>query len=81
MHHAGKPGFPDVEKIVQVEAWDRNDDFTMFHNTRDQNLDIARRVAMGEGPAIVPEDAAETMKLCLEFEEAAECGDWKVCSR
>jgi UDP-N-acetyl-2-amino-2-deoxyglucuronate dehydrogenase len=80
-HHAGKPGFQYAEKIVYVENWTKEQDHEYFHNTRAQNLDIARRVAEGLGPAIEPWDAAETMRLCLEFEEAAERGGWEIVAR
>ncbi|MDD3927954.1 MAG: Gfo/Idh/MocA family oxidoreductase [bacterium] len=80
-HHAGKQGFKDAERLVLTETWNREDDSAYFHNTHAQNLDIARRVALGEEPAINPEDAAETMRLCLEFEEAAAAGTWNVCYR
>lgn len=80
-HHAGKPGFPHVEKLVLAESWELEDDFAYFHNTKGQNLDIAQRVASRERPAIDPEDAAETMRLCLEFEKAAEEDEWVVHSR
>lgn len=80
-HHAGKSGFSHAEQLVLTESWDKKDDFAYFHNTRDQNMDIARRVALGEDPVIDLEDAAETMRLCLEFEETAEKNEWKVHSR
>jgi predicted dehydrogenase len=81
LHHAGKPGFENGAKIVYTENWTKEQDHEYFHNTTEQNLDIARRVAEGLGPAIEPEDAAETMRLCLEFEKAAEEGGWEVHTR
>jgi len=41
-----------------------------FHNTLDEKKDVARRAAPGLPPASDPEDAAETMRLCFELEEA-----------
>lgn len=78
-HHAGKPGYPHEEKLELVERWDKSEDNIYFHNTHEQNLDIVRRVAAGQCPAIDPEDAAETMRLCLEFEgAAADVNNWTI---
>lgn len=79
-HHPGKAGMGGKSKMVSVERWEQKDDHAYFHNTTDEKLDAARRVAEGLPPAIDPEDAAETMRLCYEFEEAA-CGPWKVVER
>lgn len=67
--------------MVLVEKWDKYDDHIYFHNTTEQNLDIVKRVVCGEKPIIDIEDAVETMRLCLEFSEAAEKNDWKVYDR
>lgn len=78
-HHTGKPGV-NYSSMVRVETWKPEEDHFYFHNTTDQNIDIARRVSEGLGPAIEPEDAAETMRLCYEFETAAQ-QTWKVIER
>lgn len=78
-HHAGKPGV-DTSRMVRVERWEQKDDLAWFHNTADEKRDVARRVARGLPPATGPEDAAETMRLCFEFEEAA-MRPWAVVER
>jgi len=78
--HAGKSGHRGNSRLVRVERWKKEEDQIYSHNTRDQNVDIARRALEGRPPAIDPEDAAETMRLCFEFEGAAESG-WRIVER
>lgn len=70
-HHPGKPG-QAKSNLVRVESWEPEEDHLWFHNTADEKKDVARRAALGLPPAIDPEDAAETMRLCFAFETAAE---------
>lgn len=67
--------------ITRIERWQKDQDHEYFHNTRDQNRDIIRRVALGEPPSIALEDAAETMRLCVEFSEARANRPWQVIHR
>jgi len=85
-HHPGKPGV-DCCRLVRTMAWDQDtgkdegwDERVFFHNTDAQNKDIVRRVLAGEPPAIDPEDAQETMRLCMEFSEAIN-RRWEVIER
>ncbi len=81
-HHVGKPGYPGrAAEIVSRYNWDRSQDHVNFHNTKDQNLDIIQRVLAGMGPSLSPEDAAETMRLCLEFDTAARHRSWEIIKR
>jgi len=80
-YHQGKPGYGAKEHMVRVERWRREEDYTYFHDTVTQNEDIARRVAMGLPPAFELEDAAESMRLSFEMEEAATSGKWAVVER
>lgn len=80
-HHQGKPGYGTSEHMVRVERWEKKDDHRYYHDTTTQNEDIVRRVAQGLPPAIAPEDAAETMRLCFEMEDAALKGEWRVVER
>ncbi len=70
-HHAGKSSRIHGAWLDRKIGWDADLDHHYFHNTTDQNLDIARRVYEGLPPSISPEDAAETMRLCFEMEQAA----------
>lgn len=86
-HHPGKPGQVG-ESIVRTIDWPKDDpnssDFgerRYFHNTYDQNIDIIHRVLRGDAPSISIEDAQESMRLCLEFEDAAANHRWEVISR
>ena len=79
-HHPGKSGLNGKSKMVRMEKWKHRDDHLWFHNTTDEKKDVARRAALGLPPVITPEDAAETMRLCFEFEEAA-TQPWKVVER
>ena len=80
--HAGDPTLKDCEcRLVQTYTWDKEQDHEHFHNTRGQNWDILRRVAVGEKPALALEDAAETMRLCTEFHEAGLHQPWTVIER
>jgi len=74
-HHPGKPGVKR-NTMVRVETWQKEEDHIYFHNTREQNRDIARRVAMGEPPFTPPEDSLQTMRFCFAVEEAT--GSWEV---
>jgi len=56
--------------MVRVESWQPNEDRLYFHNTDEQNLDIARRVAERLPPLTDPEDSFETMRVCFEAESA-----------
>ncbi len=76
-YHAGKPTQKEGSRLIRVETWSPGEDARYFHNTREQNIDIARRVAAGEPPALDPEEAAETMRLCFAFQRAAAAG-WAV---
>lgn len=79
-YHPGKPEFGDFSRMVRVERWKQPEDHAYFHNSFDLKVDIARRVVEGKPPHMDPHDAAETMKLCYEFEEAA-TQPWKVVER
>ena len=79
-HHPGKPGFGDKSKLMFEENWEEKDDHAYCHNTTDEKIDAIRRVANGLQPAIDPADAAETMRLSYEFENAAS-KEWKVYNR
>lgn len=80
--HAGDPEQTrTAEEVTEIYAWDEGADQEHFHNTQAQNLDILRRVAMGEEPYLLLEDAAETMRLCLEFSQAQHEHPWEVISR
>lgn len=78
-HHPGKVG-QTKSTMVRVESWEPGQDHLWFHNTADEKRDVARRVALGLPPAIDPEDAAETMRLCFAFEEAA-ARPWMIVER
>lgn len=80
-HHPGKKGLNGKAHMVRVEKWNKADDHFYFHNTTDQNLDIVRRVVQKLPPAIAPEDAGESMRLCFEMEDAAINGTWKIVER
>lgn len=79
-HHPGKPGFGDKSQLMFEETWEQPDDNTQFHNTTDEKIDTVQRVAQDLPPIIDPHDAAETMRLCYEFEAAA-VKEWKVYNR
>ncbi|MBQ4518720.1 MAG: Gfo/Idh/MocA family oxidoreductase [Clostridia bacterium] len=85
-HHPGKAGQVG-ESIKKVFSWDSYADGagdgekTYFHSTYAQNRDIVKRVIAGEQPAIALEDAQESIRLCLEFTEAAKTSKWKVIER
>lgn len=78
--HPGHPEAGDKSRMVRKETWKSEDDHLYFHNTRDEKIDAARRAALGLPPAIDPEDAAETMRICYEF-EAAMNRPWAVVER
>ncbi len=67
----GENDYGQTSEWVQNETWDPERDFTFFHNTHDQALDIVRRVAEGEQPKISPRDALETTRLCFAAELSA----------
>jgi len=68
----GENDYGQTSAWVQTESWSPERDFAYFHNTHDQALDIVRRVAEGEPPAISPRDALETTRLCFAAEISAE---------
>ena len=85
-HHPGKAGVTEG-RLVRTMAWDKDtgkdegyDERVFFHNTDAQNKDSVRRVLAGEPPAIDPEDAQETMRLCMEFSEAFN-RRWEIIER
>ena len=67
----GENDYGQTSEWVQHETWNPERDFTFFHNTHDQALDIVRRVAEGEQPKISPRDALETTRLCFAAELSA----------
>lgn len=84
------PGDPSVKTNTMVRklSWDKDygkdeglSEQVWFHNTRDQNRDIVRRVLNGLPPSISLEDAQESMRLCLEFADAAESRKWEIIER
>lgn len=80
--HAGDETLKGANaEIAETYSWDASQDHTHFHNTAAQNQDILRRVAMGEGPFLTLEDAAETMRLCVEFSNAQLNHPWEVLQR
>lgn len=86
-HHPGKPGRTS-ESIVRTFSWEPDygkdigrSEQIWFHNTHDQNRDIVRRVLNGDKPSISIEDAQESMRLCLDFTEAAKDRRWEMVSR
>ena len=79
-HHAGKPGFVGMADLAWVERWGVADTQKYVHNTADEKKDVAARIINGLPPIIDPEDAAETMRLCFAFEEAAS-KSWQVVER
>ncbi|MDR1000714.1 MAG: Gfo/Idh/MocA family oxidoreductase [Clostridiales bacterium] len=80
--HAGDPALKgEAAEITQIIKWDKEQDHEYFHNTCAQNRDIIKRVANGEPPSILIEDAAETMRLCVEFSDAQLNRPWQVIKR
>lgn len=67
----GENDYGQTSEWVQTETWTPEKDFSYFHNTHDQALDIIRRVAEGEPPRINPRDALETTRLCFAAEISA----------
>jgi len=67
----GENDYGQTSEWVQTETWNPERDFTYFHNTHDQALDIVRRVAEGEQPKTSPRDALETTRLCFAAEISA----------
>ena len=67
----GEDEYGHTSAWVQSETWSPEYDFAYFHNTRDQALDIVRRVAEGEPPKLNPRQALETMRLCFAAELSA----------
>ena len=70
----GENDYGQTSQWVQTETWKPEDDFTYFHNTREQALDIVRRVVEGEAPKTSPRDALESTKLCFAAELSASTG-------
>lgn len=86
-HHPGKPG-QKGEVIDRVISWSKNEgtdqeqrENLWYHNTLEQNRDIVRRVLNGLPPSIDIEDAQESMRLCMDFAEAAEKNSWTMMER
>lgn len=86
-HHPGKKGQVG-ESIVRKTSWTKDvgkddgyDERVYFHNTDEQNRDIVKRVLRGDKPSIMIEDAQESMRLCMEFTEAAENRKWQIIKR
>lgn len=84
------PGNPDVKKntLTRKISWDKDygkdkglGENMWYHNTYDQNRDIVRRVLNGLPPSISLEDAQESMRLCMDFSEAAATKSWDVVYR
>jgi predicted dehydrogenase len=67
----GEDDYGQTSKWVQTETWNPEQDFSYFHNTHDQALDIVRRVVEGEPPKTSPREALETMRLCFAAEISA----------
>jgi predicted dehydrogenase len=67
----GENDYGQTSAWVQTETWNPEQDFTYFHNTHDQALDIVRRVVEGEPPKTSPRDALETTRLCFAAEISA----------
>jgi predicted dehydrogenase len=68
-------------QLARTETWDPDQSAAYVHNTHAEKRDVADRVATGLPPKIDPTDAAETMRLCYDFEDAATAaaaGDWGV---
>jgi len=64
----GENEYGQTSEWVQTETWNPERDFSWFHNTHDQALDIVRRVVEGEAPKTSPRDALETTRLCFAAE-------------
>jgi predicted dehydrogenase len=64
----GENDYGQTSEWVQTETWNPERDFSWFHNTHDQALDIVRRVVEGEAPKTSPRDALETTRLCFAAE-------------
>ncbi len=79
-HHAGKQGFVGMADLARIERWNAEDTEKYVHNTTDEKKDAATSIINGLPPIIDPEDAAETMRLCFAFEEAAS-KPWQVVER
>ncbi|HHV96833.1 MAG TPA: hypothetical protein GXX37_10250 [Clostridiaceae bacterium] len=79
------PGNSELKEKTAVMLkkynWTAEEDNLHFHNSKEQNLDIVRRVALGEPPSLSLEDALETMLLCLQFSEAQEKTPWQIIKR
>lgn len=61
-------------RIVEELSWEQPQDSTYYHNTRDETLDVVRRVVRGMPPSIDPRDALETTRLCFAARESAQTG-------
>ncbi len=85
-HHPGKKG-QKGETIVRKINWadekfpEGLDEKLYFHNTYEQNRDIIKRVLNGDKPSISIEDAQESMRLCIEFADAAKDHRWEMIER
>jgi predicted dehydrogenase len=70
----GDSDFCMTSELVEDITWDSAYDDKYVHNIEDQDIDIARRVALGLGPMTSPRDSLETMKLVFAAEESADKG-------
>lgn len=61
-------------ELAEEHTWTGDRDHEHFHNTRDQTLDVVRRVAEGRDPSIDPRDALRTTALCIAAEDSANTG-------
>ena len=61
-----------ISRLVEQDTWEADDDHRYFHNTRDQTLDVVRRVREGLPPSLAPADALQTMELCFAAEQSAD---------
>lgn len=68
----GEDDYGQTSTWVQTETWNSEQDFTYFHNTHGQALDVVRRVVAGEPPKTAPRDALETTRLCFAAEISAQ---------
>ncbi len=60
--------------IVETLSYLSQEDHHWMHSTRDQNLDVAERVARNLPPGVSASDAYETMKFCFAVETSENTG-------
>jgi len=63
-----------VARVAEQRTWTQAEDHQYFHNTRDETLDVVRRVADGRPPSIDPADAFATTVLCFAAERSTDTG-------